>query len=52
MKRKKRLSASAKKFIEDQKFIREYLIGRIKIEELYKRGIKIFKPVKQNLDSK
>lgn len=52
MKRKKVLSASAKQFIENQKFIHEYLIGRITIEELNKRGLKISTPVKQNLDSK
>lgn len=38
--KKKVLSTSAKKIIEDQKFINEYLRGNKTLEELIERGIK------------
>jgi hypothetical protein len=47
---KKILSASAKKFIKNQKFIHEYLIGNKTIEELNKKEIKISTPIKENID--
>jgi len=40
MKHKKVLSTSAKKFIENQKLIHEYLKGNKTLEELIKKGIK------------
>jgi len=43
---KKSLSSSAKKFIEDQKFIFDYLAGNKTIDELNERGIKPCIPIK------
>ncbi len=40
---RKKLSTSAKKFIEDQQFIHEYLNGNKTIEDLNERGIKLAK---------
>lgn len=42
---KKTLSPSAKKIVEDQQFIREYLNGNKTIKNLNERGIKLATPV-------